>query len=147
MTNDHPLRPLVESDSGRKASSHPKEKRDCVVRATAVAFGIPYDEAHAIMEAGGRVAGKGTQDDIYYKAWSDLAERTGKRIVKHSFPAVKGKKRMNVLDFCRSHPEGTFITRQAGHVAAVIDGYLHDVNVAWWSWERCVYTAFQILPS
>jgi len=93
-----------------------------VVRATAIAFGIPYDEAHAIMETGGRVAGKGTKDEIYDRAWRDLAERMGKRIVKHSFPAQKDKKRMNVLDFCRSHPEGIFITRQAGHVAAVVDG-------------------------
>lgn len=140
-------RPLVETDAGRKQSSYPKEKRDCVVRATALAFSISYDEAHMIMEEGGRVAGRGTMDDIYHAAWNDLAAKLGKRLVKHSFPATKGKKRTNVLDFCNNHPSGTFITRQAGHLAAVIDGKLHDTRTNMYTWERCVYTAFQVLPA
>lgn len=137
-------RPFVETDAGRSVA-HPKEKNDCVVRATALAFGIPYNEAHQIMEQEGRICGKGTPDEMYAKVWEDLAATHGKKMVKHSFPAKKGKKRMNVLDFCCSHPEGTFLTRQAGHIATVIDGHLHDTKSTWYSWERCVYTAFQVI--
>ena len=139
-------RPLVETTI-RATSSHPKERNDCVVIATALAFGIPYDEAFDLMGLYGRTAGKGTPRDTSQKAWISLYVKCKKRVVKHSFPAVKGKKRMNVLEFCKTHSVGTFITKQAGHMATVIDGKVHDVApFAWWHWERCVYTAFQILP-
>lgn len=147
LTLDPLGRPFVETDAGRKASCHPNEKRDCVVRATALAFGLSYDDAHEYMEGGGRVAGRGTPDDVYHFVWKSLAAQFGKQIVKHSFPAQRGKKRMNVLEFCKTHPAGVFITKQAGHVAAVIDGKLHDERMAWWSWNRCVYTAFDIIPT
>lgn len=138
-------RPHILTDAGRKTSLFPKEKRDCVVRATALAFGLSYNDAHFLMASMGRAEGKGTPDEMYHKVWKDVAEEQGKAIIKHSFPAKKGNKRMNVLDFCKTHPVGTFITRQAGHVATVINGMLHDDRMAWWSWERCVYTAFEIV--
>ena len=119
-----------------------------MVIATALAFGIPYDEAFEIFRGYGRIEGKGTQRDCSQKAWISLYVKCKKRVIKHSFPAVKGKKRMNVMEFCKTHPTGIFITNQAHHVATVIDGKVHDtMPFPWWSWERCVYTAFEILPS
>lgn len=124
-------RPLVELPL--------KNKKDCSVIATMAAFGISYEEALTLLGA------TRSPDTHLVKKWNELAESRGELISKHSFPAVKRKKRMNVIDFCKSHPTGRFILRQAGHVAAVIDGKLHETPpVAWWHWERCVYTAFEI---
>lgn len=136
---------LVETDAGRAAAGFPKESNDCVVRATATAFGIPYEEAHTLFRLEGRDCGRGTSTELRQRVWRELADAQGLEIVKHSFPAKKGKKRMNVRDFCKTHPKGIFLTRQAGHVATVMDGKVYDtIPFAWWHWERCVYTAFEL---
>jgi hypothetical protein len=137
---------LVESDAGRKDAGFPKEKNDCVVRATATAFGLPYEEAHTLFKIGGRACGQGTPTHLEQTTWNDLADEQGMELIKHSFPAKKGKKRMNVREFCKTHPEGIFLTRQAGHIATVMDGKVYDtMPFAWWHWERCVYTAFELI--
>lgn len=141
-----PEYPLIDTDAGRSLS-HPKEKRDCVVRAVALAFNIPYKDALQYAGSVGRIAGHGTTKEGTRKVIHDLCEMKNMRLLKHSFPAKKGHKRMNVLEFCKTHPQGTYITQQAGHVATVIDGKLHDCGVNMYSWERCVYTAFEIIPT
>lgn len=137
-------RPLVETDAGQR-EFNPKEKNDCVVRATALAFKIPYAEAHEIFAGYGRVCGTGVFKCSEREAWEKLCKKLGKKLIKHSFPAQKGKPRMNVIDFCCSHPIGTFLTIQAHHTATVINGFLHDCGVNMYSWERCVYNAFEVV--
>jgi hypothetical protein len=135
---------LYETDAGRKDAGY-SEKNDCVVRATATAFGLTYEHAHSAFKSEGRICGRGTQSSIYLRLWDELACACGMETTKHSFPAKKGKKRMNVREFCKSHPVGIFITIQAGHVATVMNGKVCDTKpFAWWHWERCVYTAYEI---
>jgi len=136
---------VISDDGGRSESKRPKQKNDCTVRATALTFGIPYDEAYDAMKNAGRKCSDGTPRTISLKVWNDLAEKFNKKIIKHSFVGIKGEQRMYVAAFCVLHTNGKFIINQAGHHAAVIDGYLHDINVTAYGLQRCVYNAFQII--
>jgi hypothetical protein len=61
---------------------------------------------------------------------------------KVSFPAVKGERRMNPLTFCTQFQSGRYICRTAGHVFAVIDGVVSDMEPE--RADRCIYVAWMI---
>lgn len=132
-------------DGGRSKSKRPKQSNDCSVRATALAFNLPYDEVYDVYSSLGRKCATGTPRDISFKVWDILCKKYNRKVIKHSFPAQKGKERMYVAAFCVLHSNGNYITNQAGHHAAVIDGYLHDINVTAYGLQRCIYNAFQII--
>ena len=66
---------------------------------------------------------------------------TSKDVIKHSFPAERGKPRMNTERFLEKFNKGRFILNQAGHFSAVVDGVSEDTFE---TTERCVYTAWEI---
>lgn len=137
---------VKENDAGRSRSIRPKQKNDCTVRALALGFNLDYDTAYNFCMEQGRKSHAGFHLqkllDKYSRFEKNLFDR---RIIKHSFPAEKGIERMNVGKFCHSHPKGIYIIREAGHVAAVIDGVLNDLDISVSSFERCVYVAFEIV--
>ena len=53
----------------------------------------------------------------------------------HACKAVKGKKRITVLDFAKSHPKGRFVIQIANHETACVDGVILD---AWNCGGKCV---------
>jgi hypothetical protein len=125
----------VVSDAGRSLSKRPKASNDCTVRAVAVAFNIPYDEAYEQLAAMGRKCGQGP-DTADWKKW------IGARSTWQAFQAVKGSPRMNAVRFCQQFPTGRYILSFAGHVAGVIDGHVYDVKG--FDANRCVYGAYKI---
>lgn len=134
---------FVKTDAGRSGSRRPKQTNDCSVRALALAAGITYDEAYDFLAAKGRQSGRGFNLRRTLNAHAMTHEPLlGHRIIKHSFPAVSGFPRMKVGTFCMEYTNGRFITNQAKHMAAVIDGYLHDEE---WNCFRCVYNAFEFV--
>jgi hypothetical protein len=125
----------VVSDGGRAQSKRPKANNDCSVRAVAIAFNIPYDEAYDQLAAAGRKCGYGVKK-LDWRAFM-LARATWQ-----AFQAVKGQPRMNAVTFCKQYPTGRYILSFAGHLAAVVDGQVHDVHG--FEANRCVYGAYTI---
>lgn len=117
------------SDSGRKGTAG-----DCVCRAIAIALELPYDQvyrelAQANQEAGGK---RSARNGLYRSVYEAYLNKHG--WVWHSAPKLEGRKaRFNDL------PQGRLIARMARHVAAVIDGKLHDT---WDSRHKMVYGYF-----
>jgi hypothetical protein len=101
------------TDGGRLSSSHKNEKRDCTVRALAVAGQMSYDTAHGLLKEFGRKDGHG------FHSKKGLPKITGGRSCKRS--GTVGK-------FCKENPVGRFYCGIRGHAFAVIDGVVHDWN-------------------
>lgn len=125
---------FLSCDAGRAESRRSRQKNDCTVRALALARNLPYDEAYDILKAAGRQCSRGFQfpDWLNSQPWA----------TKMPFPAVKGRRRMNLDAFTKAYPSGVFICRVAKHVFVVRDGVVLDTLEN--SPDRCIYTAWRI---
>lgn len=127
---------FARDDGGRSESRRPKQRNDCAVRAYAIATGRPYDEVYDRFSLGGRRASEGT-DKAFTAAlfrlecWDEL-----------TFPAVKGRRRMNPPSFVASYPEGRWIVSTAKHLTAVVDGVWRDEFAP--DQDRCIYRAWRM---
>lgn len=128
--------PFVHTDGGRSTSKRSKARNDCAVRALAVAARVPYDTVYDALARVGRKSGRGVHTDVVGKA-----VLPGIRLVKESYPAEKGKPRMNIARFCREK-RGAYVLRLSGHFVAVVDGVAHDDHQTYD--ERCVYGAYRV---
>lgn len=134
---------FIENDGGRSLSKRKKQSKDCTVRAMAISFGIDYDIAYDFLKLQGRKSSRGFHlEKFLTKCAKENISIFSHKIIKHSFPAQKGLPRMNVGNFCQQFKNGKFIVREAGHVACVKNGQLHDL---FYDPTRCVYTAFEII--
>ena len=61
--------------------------------------------------------------------------------IKLSFPAEKGKPRMNGKRFCESYKKGRYILTMARHWSCCVDGVIYDT---WDCSLKTVYTAYKI---
>ncbi len=135
---------FTKTDGGRAASNRPKEKKDCSVRAVALACEVDYADAHYELKQLGRKDNEG-----FHLEWTlDRLHTTGewffsRKVAKLAFPAVAGQPRMNVERFCQVNPVGVFILRMSHHFACVRDGVLFDAHDCR-KGQKCVYTAFWI---
>lgn len=112
----------VITDGGRRDSGlHPRERRDCTVRATALATGRPYAEVHADFKAAGRQDGKPFN---WCLGW---AIRTGSGFKRNDEILQAGNRRLvNVLD--RIPKTGRWIVQTKRHVFAFIEGNIYDLG-------------------
>lgn len=53
----------------------------------------------------------------------------------------KGYPRTKGSDFCKEHPNGTFILKMLGHFSVCVDGVIKDT---WDCQYRSVYTAWEV---
>lgn len=127
------------NDAGRSNSKRPKQRNDCTVRALALVAQIPYDEAYDYLAKQGRKCSRGA----FFPKRRSNDSAFGLNFIWQSFPAEKGKRRMNIGDFCKAHPKGSYIARTAKHVFAVIDGIVHDSGRQ--APYRCVYGCWEVL--
>lgn len=130
----------VKDDGGREASGHPKHSGDCVVRAVAIATGSSYQEVWEDLESyclSGRKR----------KRFSSPAKGIQIPLLK-KYLALKGFRWVPLMGIgtgCRYHlrsdelPSGTLIVNLSLHVAAVVDGVLHDLSDCSRGGTRCVY--------
>lgn len=108
----------IITDGGRSTSSHPKETRDCTVRALAVLKNIPYDEAHDIMRSLGRKDRKASGRCGSY--WKQCA------------PKIANSRKMSrsgtIAKFALNNPTGRFLVgvNRGAHVTSIIDGVCYD---------------------
>lgn len=130
---------FIYSDAGRSLSKRPNQINDCTVRAFALAFQIPYDQAYDYLKEQGRVCSKGfhlqkmlAKEPVIY----DL------KVKKIKIPFTPGSARVKVDDFVLMYPKGTYIIRVAKHVACVKDGVVYDTSLVYG--QKMVYVAFSI---
>lgn len=134
------------NDGGRAAAGYRGKAGDCVVRAIAIATGQPYQQVYDAIN------------------WEAQQERPSKRRRKRSsarggvyrvtyqkYMANLGWRwvpTMTVGSGCKVHlrdgelPSGTLIVRLSRHLAAVIEGVLHDTHDCTRGGTRCVYGYF-----
>lgn len=116
------------------------DKNDCQVRSLVVALGLDYLDAWNLLY---RMQGESQR--CSFGLTEELASFDHRLHVirAFAFPAVRGEPRMSGVQFCKTHPQGSFILRMAHHVAAVVDGRLYD---SFDSSRRCVYAAWEVRP-
>ena len=123
-------------------NAHPKGLLvgDCVKRAISKAANMDYMEVQRELNRYKKVTGAKAFNSDYnpHKYVENVLHG-----VKLSFPAEKGKPRMNGQRFCESYKKGRYILNMAGHWSCCVDGVIYDT---WDCSDKCVYTAYKIEP-
>lgn len=121
---------------------HPEGKfvPDCVKRAITTAAQMDYHEVQLELNRHKKLTGAKTFNED--KNWKSYIENVLNG-TKLSFPATKGRPRMNGERFCKAYPRGRYILNMAGHLSCCVDGIIYD---SWDCSEKCVYTAYEIKP-
>lgn len=119
---------------------HPQQKMvgDCVKRALTKASGLTYQEVSNELNRIKRE--KGASSYASNSVWMHYVDNN-LHAKKISFPAEKGKPRMNGARFCEEYPKGVYILNMAKHLSCCVDGILYDT---WDSSDKCVYNAYEI---
>ena len=100
---------------------HPKGGiGDCAVRAIAKALTLSWEEAYTKLSTNGFLMGDMPSSD---SVWGSVLRQAGyeRETIPNTCPDC-----YTVEDFCNDHPEGIFVLKSNGHVAAVVNGDLHD---------------------
>ena len=130
----------VRTDGGRTLAGYKGEPGDCVTRAFAIASGQPYVEVYRLVnELAKRERRKGrkssARNGVYTATIRKLAIELGARWVPT----------MHIGSGCTVHvrkdelPTGRIVLSLSGHVAAFIEGVLHDTHDCSRGGTRCVY--------
>lgn len=98
------------------------KRADCVVRAVAYVLNVSWQDAYTKLCAKGAELFDVPNSQNVFKS---LMEDEG--FVAVSCPAVKGKKRMTVEDFCKKKMKGRYLLEVANHCTAVENGVCYDV--------------------
>lgn len=128
------------NDAGRSLSKRPKQSNDCVIRAISLLSKLDYDDVYGYFQSLGRKCSRGTNK----KDWQTLLNKQ-KDLKKISFPAQKGKPRMNLRQFCSftEFNNGRYLVQMAKHVVYVCDGVVYDTFEP--DGEKCVYAVWKAL--
>ena len=101
---------------------NPMKRRvgDCAVRAVSMALDIDWEDAYALIVANGFAMGDMPSSDA---VWGAVLRQHGfyKDVIPDTCPDC-----YTATDFCRDHPEGTYVLGFGGHTAAVVNGFLYD---------------------
>lgn len=131
------------NDGGRSAAGFKGHADDCVVRAVAIATGLPYKEIYDLCNE-------------TCKTEKPSKRRSGKSSSRKGVHKVTTKKLLEVLGWqwvptmkigsgCKVHlradelPAGRLIVSVSKHLVAVIDGVIHDTYDCSRNGTRCVY--------
>ena len=112
------------------------EKGDCVVRAFAMAADITWLEAFDLLVEHAR---KTYNMPNYATNYEDVFKGFG--FERKSVKVEKGKKRMTLEGFCKTHKKGHYIVSVANHLTAVVNGVCYD---QWTPANKCVYVYYEL---
>jgi hypothetical protein len=96
-------------------------RRDCVVRALALAFDLPYNAVWHALRLRGRRSRCGTHSYV----WKPLADFYAKRPLAWYFTANDRRVPKTVASF-EAITKGTYLVRTAGHLLCIRDGKALD---------------------
>jgi hypothetical protein len=108
--------PFVITDGGREKEGFGHETRDCVVRAIATAYCLPYAIVHAELEQLGRKARRRIST---YEAMQGRV-----------FLWTEENVHRTVAGFVKDYPRGHYVIKVRGHAVALVDGILYDKVVS-----------------
>lgn len=93
---------------------------DCAVRAVSLALDTDWETAYALIAMNGYLMGDMPSSD---SVWGAVLRQHGfyRDAIPNTCPDC-----YTADDFCRDHPQGTFVLAFGGHVATVRDGRLLD---------------------
>ena len=93
---------------------------DCSVRAIAKALKVDWETAYMMIALNGYQMGDMPSSD---SVWGAVLRQNDfyRKAVPNMCPDC-----YTVNDFCKDHPEGTYVLGFGGHVATVVDGDLYD---------------------
>ena len=131
----------VRDDGGRAEAGYTGKAGDCVVRAVAIATGLPYQDVYDALSTGARNERQSTarsaRDGIHVKRlWF-------KRYMESL--DWKWTPTMSIGSGCKVHlraeelPAGRLVVSLSKHYAAVVDGVIHDEYDPSRDGTRCVY--------
>jgi hypothetical protein len=132
------------NDGGRAAAGYKGKARDCVVRAIAIATEKPYREVYdALFELNRkrqRGPGKASPRDA----------GTHRKTIRAYMESIGWKwvPTMRIGQGCKVHlranelPAGRLVVSLSRHLAAVVDGAVHDTHDCSRDGTRCVYGYF-----
>ncbi len=138
MTTAGVAMPYVYDDGGRTDAGFRGDAGDCVTRAIAIATETPYRDVYDAL-AGFRHALTGK---------SKSAREGMPRVAYDAFLELLGWEwvpTMRIGQGCTVHlradelPAGRLVVRVSKHMAAVVDGVLHDTHDCSRDGTRCVY--------
>lgn len=130
------------NDGGRAKSSRPKQRNDCTVRSFAVLMGFTYDYAFETLKA----AGRKNNGNFDLEKWLRKGPFKADFKCQKQARLIAPKRWKRISDFLAEHPEGRYIISTARHVAAVIDGVMHDDLPTHHIQDRPVYSWMEYLP-
>jgi len=137
----------VYNDGGRAAAGYRGDAGDCVVRAIAIAAELPYQEVYddlgarvkSARQPRGRQRKVSARDGVPRRVYQPYLEEHGWEWVST----------MEIGSGCQVHlrpdelPTGRIVARLSKHLAAVIDGVVHDTHDPSREGTRCVYGYFR----
>ena len=136
---------FVKDDGGREQAGYKGTTRDCVCRAIAIASGRPYQEVYDTLNG----LAKKERPRSKRKCGKRSSARTGVfKATYHDYILSLGFRwvpTMQIGQGCKVHlkdgelPMGRIIVSLSRHLAAVIDGVLHDIYDCSRDGKRCVY--------
>jgi hypothetical protein len=135
--------PFVRDDGGRAEAGYKGEAGDCVTRAIAIAAGRDYREVYVALN-------EASQRERPRNGKNRSSARTGVYTPTiHRYLKLLGATwtpTMQIGSGCQVHlradelpSKGRLIVNLSRHVAAVIDGVLHDIDDCSRDGTRCVY--------
>jgi len=131
----------MEKTYWRFHNAHPKGLLvgDCVKRAITTATDKDYMDVQRALNRMKKIThcAKFNEDRNYHSYLTSELHMS-----KTTYPAEKGKPRMNGKRFCDSHPNGSYILVMAGHLTACKDGIIYDT---WDCTEKCVYGSYKVI--
>jgi hypothetical protein len=133
----------VKDDGGRVAAGYRGTAGDCVVRAVAIATGLPYQTVYDMANELGR------GERISKRKRGRSSARTGvhKVTIRRMMQSLgwTWKATMQIGSGCTVHlrsdelPRGRLVVSVSRHLVAVIDGVVHDTHDPSRRGTRCVY--------
>lgn len=137
---------FIFDDGGRAAADYRGQARDCVVRAITIATEQPYQDVYdALFALNHQRRNRGAR-----RKTSPRDGNTHKQTIRKYMESLGWRwvPTMHVGSGCRVHlrrdelPTGRLVVSLSRHLAAVVDGVIHDTHDPSRNGTRCVYGYF-----
>lgn len=134
---------VVFDDGGRKDAGYQGTAGDCVVRAIAIATGLPYQTVYGDVNQWATLERRGNRKKGISTARNGVYKGTQRRYLLSL--GWKWTPTMHIGSGCKVHlkteelPMGRLIVSVSRHMVAVIDRVIHDIYDPSRNGTRCVY--------
>jgi hypothetical protein len=145
------MTPFQYNDGGRKAAGFSGNVGDCVVRAIAIASGCSYMTIYEMVNSLAKSERKGSRKRGVSNARNGVYKTTYKKIFERL--GAVWVPLMSIGSGCTVHlrpeelpKEGRYVLSLSKHLAAWVDGVLHDTHDCSRDGTRCVYGYWKLSP-